>query len=314
MLNLTHRPTKFSELIGNEVIIKKLLEQYPDWPKSFLLIGPAGVGKTTLARCIANQLECKKVNYHEIDAGQDRGIDNIRKIIGAAMTRPLVGKTKVYVFDECQGLTKDAQQALLKITEEPPSNTYFVFCSTDPQKIIKPLKERCQFGLLALQPMSDKELGILLKKICALEEIEVDEKVSEIGRLCIADAQGIPRRAVMNFNKLYNYDDIDEVKKVLENTDDDVPEDFWKYPNALDANMTEFIKLFSKRTEKNYESFRIIMGHIFKKKAIRAMQNGNESDITKYNNILAMFDKPVDNQLGDIELISRFTSYYLKQC
>ena len=312
MFNLKYRPSTFDEFIGNEYIIRGLLASYPKWPSTFLLVGPPGVGKTTLGRLIAKQLQCPNINIKEIDAGQDRGIDKIRQVINEAYNRPLVGKIKVYIFDECQGLTKEAQQALLKVTEEAPGNTYFIFCSTDPQKIIKALQERCQNGFIALQPLTNFELGVILKNIAEKEGIKIENTVKDIAKLCILNAEGIPRRALMLFEKFYRYEKVEQVSKELENVDEYIPDDILELMKALESkDYCKFLKIFADRKEKQYESLRITLGNIFKKKLLYAMINrtptSGDAKIIDYQNILSMFVQPVDNQIGDIELIYRFS-------
>jgi len=305
--HLKYRPNTFEEFIGNKYVIQGLLSSYPSWPSTWLLVGPPGIGKTSLARLMAKQLNCPKLNIKEIDAGQDRGIDKIRLTINEAYNRPLIGKIKVYIFDECQGLTKEAQQALLKVTEEAPSDTYFIFCSTDPQKIIKALHERCQNGYIALQPLTNLEIGTIIKNIAIQENIKLENTVKDIAKLCVLNAEGIPRRAIMLFDKFRYYDDPSKVAKELENIDTFVPEEIWELVNALENDFTKFLTLFSQKQEKNFESLRITMGNIFKKKLLFAMLKNDKEKITKYRSILEMFINPVDNQIGDIDLIWRFS-------
>ena len=260
---------------------------------------------------IANQLECRNINLTEIDAGQDRGIDKIRAIIESAHYRPLIGLNKIFIFDECQGLTNDAQQALLKVTEEAPPGVFFVFCSTNPAKIIKALKARCQQGYYSLSPMSNKEIGTIIKNICEKEDIQIEGSVKEIATLCVVESRGIPRDAVMMFEKYYQRTDIEEVAKEMHGSDS-VDEEFWPIINALEKDFVEFIRLFSEMKRGNYEGFRISLGNVFKKKALKAILANNEAGVIKCSRILQIFDKPVDNLIGDIELISRFTRYYLQ--
>lgn len=312
MFTKKYRPKTFQEFIGNESAIKGLLSSFPDWPSTFLLIGPPGIGKTTLARLIAKQLEAIEVNIREIDAGQDRGIDNIRKVIGSAYNRPLMGTTKVYIFDECQGLTNDAQQALLKVTEDTPANTYFIFCSTNPQKIIKALKERCKQGTYNLSPLTIRELGHIIKHICDTEKIKLEGLVKDIATLCIKNAEGIPRAATMHFHKFYQYEKLEDVVKEIEKTDDNVPEEFWPMINHLsNGDIKNFLELYQKNITGHFEGFRIVMGHIFKKKLLKAMIAKDKKEIIKYNHILSIFSKPVDDTQGDTELIYRFSNFVI---
>jgi len=312
--HLKYRPNRFSEYIGNSSIVENLLSSYPNWPSTFLISGPSGIGKTTLARLIAGQLECNQINLREVDAGQDRGIDKIRQLIGSTYNRPLIGKTKVFILDECQGLTKEAQEALLKITEEPPKNTYFIFCSTDPQKIIKPLKARCQQGNINLIPLSTKELGQVIKNVADKEDIKLEGEVKEIAKLCIFNADGIPREAVMLFNKFHKYESAELVSKELKNIETHIPEEIWDLVKLLDnQKFSEFLKKFSEMKRGSYESFRITFGNIFKKKLLQSLIQDNEKSVLHYRKILEMFSAPVDNNLGDIELIHRFSTFYLME-
>lgn len=307
--NLRYRPNKFSEYVGNTEKIQGLLASFPDWPQCFLLAGKPGLGKTTLARIIASQLDCNVTNLREVDAGQDRGIEKTRALIESTYSRPLVGKVKVYIIDECQGLTADAQQALLKVAEEPPKDTYFIFCSTDPEKISKALRSRCQHGRIDLEPLSNKELGAIIKSICDQENIDLTkDSIKKIATLCIYKAEGVPRDAIMLFNKFYQYDDPKEVEKVLSSIDPNVPEELWEMVNALDKeDIHKFLTLFSQKKGGNWEGFRITFGNLFKGKLLRAMIAKDKNKIDHYSSVLSCFTHPVHNNFGDMELIYRFS-------
>lgn len=308
--NLKYRPSDFSQFIGNEAAVQSLLKKYPDWPNAFLFTGPPGVGKTTLGRLIGKQLQCKEMNIVELDAGQDRGIDSIRSLTKRAYDTPLVGKTKLFIIDEAQGLTTDAQQALLKVTEESPPDTYFVFCSTDPRKIIKALKERCVAGEINLLPLSPKELALILKMVIAGEGLILTEIQREIAKICIRNAEGIPRRVLMLFEKLLGYPDVKSAEDTLRLTaSEEVDEDIIPMLKALDNNdITGFLELFAEYSKGNWESFRIMMGRIYSKKLLNSMISRDESRKILYKKIVSVFVDPVDNILGNIDLIYRFSN------
>ena len=313
MYNLKYRPKNFKELVGNEQVVKNLINQFPEWPTTFLLIGPPGVGKTTLARVIAKQLECETINLVEVDAGQDRGIDKIRELVKRAYERPLVGKSKVFILDEAQGLTAEAQQALLKVTEETPASTYFIFCSTDPSKIIKALRERCKFGEIELKPLEFNELAIILKSIIAAEEINITDLQREIAKLCIKNSDGIPRRAIMMFERFKDHTDLEFVKKEIEYNPEGLEEEFIPMIVALENNdIAEFCKIafaYEGKTGSVYkgkwETLRIKLGHTFKKKLYYAIINNNKEKTKQCYKLLDIFAESVDNTHGDVQLLHR---------
>ena len=309
LFNLKYRPKSFQEFIGNETAIQGLLQSYPDWPSTFLLIGQPGIGKTSLARLIAKQVKCDESNIKEINAGQDRGIDNIRNLTHGALQRPIIGNSKVYIFDECQGLTKEAQEALLKITEEAPKNTYFIFCSTDPNKIIKALKARCQAGFINLEPMTNKNLGKLIKHICDEEKIDFNTTVQEIATECIYHAEGVPRNAVMTFQKYYQYKNVDEVKKFLKSMEETVPEEMWPFINALESkslkSAIEAYQALSIEEKFVHAKLSVLIANVFKKKLLNEMI-GTGTNVSYYTSILTFFGTPLDSDIfGEIEFIRR---------
>lgn len=170
-LSVRYRPKTFDDLTEQNAI-KIILEQQIE-TKSFqhvyLFTGPAGCGKTTSARILANLINEGKGNPIEVDAASNSGVDNIRNIIEDAKRKSLDSEYKVFIIDECHSLSSGSWQALLKLLEEPPKFTIFILCTTNPEKIpatIMSRVQRYQFNKIStdgivkrLNEICDKELG-----------------------------------------------------------------------------------------------------------------------------------------------------------
>lgn len=207
-LHIKYRPKDFNEFIGNRGVIltlKSLFErEQKDIPQAFLFTGQRGCGKTTLARILKDKLECSDYDFKEINTANNRGIDTARDIISSVNLQPLSGKVKVYLFDEFHMTTKEHQNALLKIVEEPPAYVYFMFCTTEPDKIISPLKSRCSH--IEVNLLGNKKIKRIITNICEKENIEIEEGViDEI----IKGAEGSPREALVILDLIRDIEKID---------------------------------------------------------------------------------------------------------
>lgn len=137
-----YRPRTLEEMVSQNSIVKILNKQLETGQihNTYLFCGASGCGKTTAGRAFAAKLN--DVPYGkdmpgviEIDAASNNGVDNVREITKSAMERSIQSKYKVYIIDECHALSSSSWQAFLKVLEEPPAHTIFIFCTTDPQKI-----------------------------------------------------------------------------------------------------------------------------------------------------------------------------------
>jgi len=164
-LHTDYRPTCLDELYGNETTVESirgaLNAENPF--HTFLITGPSGCGKTTIARIIKNELNISDWDYKYFNASNTRGIDTIREVLQGMLLSPMEGQYKLYVFDECHQLTPQAQEALLKDTEEPPDHVYFVFCTTEPEKLKPTFKRR---GFQAqVEKLLRKDILNLMKEV-----------------------------------------------------------------------------------------------------------------------------------------------------
>jgi DNA polymerase III subunit gamma/tau len=195
-----YRPQTLSEIRGNEEVVSALeglLSKPEKMPHSFLLHGATGCGKTTIGRIIKNTLEVSDNDYQELNTSDMRGIDTIRDLIKNCQFKPLESSYRIYLVDECHKLTNDAQNAFLKILEDTPSHVIFILCTTEPEKIIKAIRSRCQD--FQLKPLSDKVCKRLIQTILRKEQETVDESILD---KIVEIAEGHPRNAIQILEKI----------------------------------------------------------------------------------------------------------------
>jgi DNA polymerase III gamma/tau subunit len=176
-------------------------------PHAFLLHGPTGCGKTTIARIIANKLGCKGIDLREINTADMRGIDTVRELIQKSQYCPVESNCTFWIIDECHKLTNDAQNALLKILEDTPDQVYFALCTTEPQKLLSTIKGRC--SQFQVKPLSENEMQELLETVVHREKDELDPKVYEI---IVRDSMGLPRNALQILEQVLNAPNEDRAK------------------------------------------------------------------------------------------------------
>jgi DNA polymerase-3 subunit gamma/tau len=165
------RPKSFASLVGQEHVVRALTHALDGGRlhHAYLFTGTRGVGKTTLSRIFAKALNCETgvtstpcgvcrackeidegrfVDYVEMDAASNRGVDEMAALLERAVYAPVDARFKVYMIDEVHMLTNHAFNAMLKTLEEPPAHVKFILATTDPQKIPVTVLSRClQFNL-----------------------------------------------------------------------------------------------------------------------------------------------------------------------
>src|SRR5512144_3067362 len=195
-----YRPRTFEQMVGQPHIVQALSNALTQGRlhHAYLFTGTRGVGKTTVSRILAKSLNCtgadgqggitahpcgvceacrdldagRFVDYVELDAASNRGVEEISTLLDQAVYKPVVGRFKVYMIDEVHMLSTTAFNAMLKTLEEPPEYLKFVLATTDPQKVPPTVLSRClQFNL---RPMAPQTVQEHLADVLAQEQIAAE--------------------------------------------------------------------------------------------------------------------------------------------
>ena len=197
-----YRPTKFGDLIGQDVMVRTLRNAFAldRVAHAFMLTGVRGVGKTTTARLIARAMNCigpdgnggptidpcgvcancvailadRHPDVQEMDAASRTGVDDVREIIEATRFRPMQARAKVFIIDEVHMLSRNAFNALLKTLEEPPPTVKFIFATTEIRKVPVTVLSRCM--RFDLRRISAAELAALFGRVATAERVEIAEE------------------------------------------------------------------------------------------------------------------------------------------
>lgn len=221
-----YRPRRFTEMVGQQHVVQALSNALTTQRlhHAYLFTGTRGVGKTTVSRILAKSLNClgadgqggitaepcgvcqactdidagRFVDYTELDAASNRGVDEVQSLLEQAVYKPVQGRFKVFMIDEVHMLTGHAFNAMLKTLEEPPEYLKFVLATTDPQKVPVTVLSRClQFNL---RPMAPETVLEHLGQVLAAENVPAEPQalrlLSRAARGSMRDALSLTDQAI----------------------------------------------------------------------------------------------------------------------
>lgn len=281
-----YRPKTMEDYMGDAIkkTVKARFSDPKHYPQVLLFHGSRGTGKTSMARLLAKEYHCQNKNENgfacgecwackeiedslisegnqiegvqELDIATDGGKGAIEEMLQDAMIPPMMPlKYKIIILDECHMATTQAQNALLKIVEEPPQHLVFMFCTTNPEKMITPLKSRCQVSLEVKRPTVD-ELANHMLRICEKEGITTSiEALRIIAKKC----GRIPRESLSKLESIaIEYANRVTVDNVRSNLGEVTTEYYLKFYYAAndDGNRVESLLNFINSLKENDIAYR----------------------------------------------------------
>lgn len=269
-----YRPQTFDDVIGQGVaveMVKRMCASGKLSNRNFLFTGPAGCGKTTLARLISRSLNGNTENIIEVDAASKSGVDDVRDLIQEASQYPIGSKYKLIICDECHAFSQQAWQALLKCLEEQVGSAVWIFCTTNPEKIPDTIISRVQtFTLSKISTTTiQKRLKYVLdSEIAEGQKIHYDDQaISYIAKL----ANGGLRDALTLLDKVLAFGKDVTADLVVRALDLPNYDDYFKLLNALarkdNVAITSMLdKVYNSGTNyvKWFESFHSFLCNIVK--------------------------------------------------
>ena len=301
-----YRPSNFSEVVGQEHILRALENsiEHNKLHQAYIFSGTRGVGKTTIARVFAKCLNCQNgempqlvpcdqcsacleikagrhIEFLEVDAASRTGVDDMRELLESVQYKPANARFKIYLIDEVHMLSKSSFNALLKTLEEPPPHVIFLMATTEVEKVPKTVLSRCL--QLNLKVIPETQIYDHLESLLKLESIKYDDEsirlIANSAKGSIRDGLTLLDQAIAHGNGLL---DAEEVKALLGTIDESYIIELVNQVVLSDGDGA-YLAL-NKITELNveYEQVLKIIISVFHKISLhQQLQNSNEEAITK---------------------------------
>ena len=297
-----YRPSSFSEVVGQEHVLKALENSISQnkLHQAYIFSGTRGVGKTTIARVFSKCLNCMqadspqvipcnkcsaceeiKIGRHmeflEIDAASRTGVDDMRELLDSVQYKPANARFKIYLIDEVHMLSKSSFNALLKTLEEPPPHVMFLMATTEVEKVPKTVLSRCL--QLNLKVIPEAKIQLHLKSLLDLESIKYDEEsialIADSAQGSVRDGLTLLDQAIAHGNGSLNTDD---VKALLGTIDQSYIIELVE--QVVAGNGDGAYNALHKITELNveYEQVLKILISVFHKISLHQQLHNNESE------------------------------------
>src|SRR5690349_21707333 len=218
-----HRPRTFADVVGQEHVVRTLRNAVAQGKvhHAYLFVGSRGTGKTSMAKMLAACLNCEhgptvepcgrcescvaiasatSLDVIEMDAASNNSVDDIRELRESVQFAPVSGRSKVYILDEAHMLSSQAWNAFLKTLEEPPPHTIFVLATTEAQKVLPTVVDRCHRFDFARPTV--EQIGTVITRVAAAESIDI---APDAVALLARHATGSFRDALGTLEQLVTY-------------------------------------------------------------------------------------------------------------